>query len=398
MSDHRASARLPHRDAAHVAAEVLRRARRRATDDERQQHGRSPTGRSTRRSASRSRTRAPTCTSPAPRSTPTTWSRRTKDVLHAWPLQAPHAHARIIALRRRAGLRRARRGPGADRGRRARASTTPASSTTSRCSRPRSCSTATRSAGCWARPRTPRAPGAEAIEVEYEPLPVAADDHRGDRRRELPGQPAHGRARRRRGRARRRARTGSAASSSSAARSTSTSRPTPRWPRSTRTARCSCSRAPSTRPRPRTSSRTCSAWPAHEVTVQCLRAGGGFGGKEMQPHGFAAIAALGATITGRPVRLRLNRTQDITMTGKRHPFHADLGGRLRRRPAAVRAALHADQRRRLEPRPVRAGARPRAVPHRQRVLDPEHRACTAGSPRRTRPRRPRSAASAARRA
>ena len=61
----------------------------------------------------------------------------------------------------------------------------------------------------------------------------------------------------------------------------------------------------------------------HEVTVQCLRMGGGFGGKEMQPHGFAAIAALGATLTGRPVRVRLNRTQDMTMSGKRHGFHAD---------------------------------------------------------------------------
>jgi xanthine dehydrogenase large subunit len=59
-----------------------------------------------------------------------------------------------------------------------------------------------------------------------------------------------------------------------------------------------------------------------EVTVQCLRMGGGFGGKEMQPHGFAAIAALGATLTGRPVRLRLNRAQDMTMSGKRHGFHA----------------------------------------------------------------------------
>ena len=59
-----------------------------------------------------------------------------------------------------------------------------------------------------------------------------------------------------------------------------------------------------------------------EVTVQCLRMGGGFGGKEMQPHGLAAIAALGARLTGRPVRLRLNRTQDITMTGKRHGFSA----------------------------------------------------------------------------
>ncbi|MFD9523008.1 xanthine dehydrogenase molybdopterin binding subunit [Streptomyces sp. NPDC059979] len=61
---------------------------------------------------------------------------------------------------------------------------------------------------------------------------------------------------------------------------------------------------------------------SHEVTVQCLRMGGGFGGKEMQPHGFAAVAALGARLTGRPVRLRLNRTQDLTMSGKRHGFHA----------------------------------------------------------------------------
>jgi xanthine dehydrogenase large subunit len=61
---------------------------------------------------------------------------------------------------------------------------------------------------------------------------------------------------------------------------------------------------------------------SHAVTVQCLRMGGGFGGKEMQPHGFAAIAALGATLTGRPVRLRLTRTQDMTMSGKRHGFHA----------------------------------------------------------------------------
>ncbi|MFB8005272.1 xanthine dehydrogenase molybdopterin binding subunit [Nocardia sp. NPDC056000] len=59
-----------------------------------------------------------------------------------------------------------------------------------------------------------------------------------------------------------------------------------------------------------------------EVTVQCLRMGGGFGGKEMQPHGFAAVAALGARLTGRPVRVRLNRTQDMTMSGKRHGFHA----------------------------------------------------------------------------
>jgi len=60
---------------------------------------------------------------------------------------------------------------------------------------------------------------------------------------------------------------------------------------------------------------------SNAVTVQNLRMGGAFGGKEMQPHGFAAVAALGALLTGRPVRVRLNRTQDLTMTGKRHPFH-----------------------------------------------------------------------------
>jgi xanthine dehydrogenase large subunit len=64
------------------------------------------------------------------------------------------------------------------------------------------------------------------------------------------------------------------------------------------------------------------ALPSHAVTVQCVRMGGGFGGKEMQPHGFAAVAALGATLTGRPVRVRLTRTQDLTLTGKRHGFHS----------------------------------------------------------------------------
>ena len=51
---------------------------------------------------------------------------RTRDVLHAHPVQAPHAHARVTGLRVERGVRRPRRGPGADRRRRARASTTPA--------------------------------------------------------------------------------------------------------------------------------------------------------------------------------------------------------------------------------------------------------------------------------
>ncbi|MFE9555525.1 xanthine dehydrogenase molybdopterin binding subunit [Streptomyces sp. NPDC006692] len=84
--------------------------------------------------------------------------------------------------------------------------------------------------------------------------------------------------------------------------------------------------------------------PAHEITVQCLRMGGGFGGKEMQPHGFAAIAALGAKLTGRPVRFRLNRTQDLTMSGKRHGFHSSwkIGFDAEGRIQALDATLTAD--------------------------------------------------------
>ncbi len=92
---------------------------------------------------------------------------------------------------------------------------------------------------------------------------------------------------------------------------------------------------------------------SHEVTVQCLRMGGGFGGKEMQPHGYAAIAALGATLTGRPVRVRLNRSQDITMSGKRHPFHASWTAGFDEDGTSWRCG-NADVRRRVEPRPVRA--------------------------------------------
>ncbi|GIW23823.1 xanthine dehydrogenase molybdopterin binding subunit [Meiothermus sp.] len=62
--------------------------------------------------------------------------------------------------------------------------------------------------------------------------------------------------------------------------------------------------------------------PRNRVTVQCIRMGGGFGGKEVQANPYAAVAALGAYLTHRPVRVRLNRLQDITLTGKRHPFYA----------------------------------------------------------------------------
>jgi xanthine dehydrogenase large subunit len=60
----------------------------------------------------------------------------------------------------------------------------------------------------------------------------------------------------------------------------------------------------------------------NEVTVECLRMGGAFGGKEVQSNAWAALAALGAWKTRRPVRVRLTRALDMALTGKRHPFLA----------------------------------------------------------------------------
>jgi len=65
------------------------------------------------------------------------------------------------------------------------------------------------------------------------------------------------------------------------------------------------------------------ALPVSEVTVQCRRMGGGFGGKESQPALLAAVAALAARKTGRACKLRLDRDVDMTLTGKRHDFVHD---------------------------------------------------------------------------
>ena len=64
------------------------------------------------------------------------------------------------------------------------------------------------------------------------------------------------------------------------------------------------------------------ALPRNKVVVQSPRMGGGFGGKETQGNSFAAMVALAAKKTGRPVRLQLDRDLDMQLTGKRHPFHA----------------------------------------------------------------------------
>ncbi len=59
------------------------------------------------------------------------------------------------------------------------------------------------------------------------------------------------------------------------------------------------------------------------ITVETRRIGGGFGGKETQSFIFAAICTLLAKKTKRPVKLRMDRDDDIIITGKRHDFYSE---------------------------------------------------------------------------
>ena len=59
---------------------------------------------------------------------------------------------------------------------------------------------------------------------------------------------------------------------------------------------------------------------SHQVTVECRRMGGGFGGKESQSALWAACAAIAAAHLDRPVKLRADRDDDMLVTGKRHCF------------------------------------------------------------------------------
>ncbi|WP_181702840.1 xanthine dehydrogenase molybdopterin binding subunit [Chthonobacter albigriseus] len=60
------------------------------------------------------------------------------------------------------------------------------------------------------------------------------------------------------------------------------------------------------------------AIPDAAVTAEVRRMGGGFGGKESQASQWAVIAAICARVTGRPCKMRLDRDDDMVMTGKRH--------------------------------------------------------------------------------
>jgi len=60
--------------------------------------------------------------------------------------------------------------------------------------------------------------------------------------------------------------------------------------------------------------------PLGEVRVVQTPTGGAFGGKEDVPSEICARAALLALATGRPVRLLLERREDIAYSSKRHPY------------------------------------------------------------------------------
>ena len=63
--------------------------------------------------------------------------------------------------------------------------------------------------------------------------------------------------------------------------------------------------------------------PDAAVVCECRRMGGAFGGKESQAAQWACLAALAAHVTGRPAKVRLDRDDDMVMTGKRHDFRVD---------------------------------------------------------------------------
>ncbi len=58
--------------------------------------------------------------------------------------------------------------------------------------------------------------------------------------------------------------------------------------------------------------------PMHGVRVEIRRMGGGFGGKESQGNALAVACAVAAAKTGRPCKMRYDRDDDMTITGKRH--------------------------------------------------------------------------------
>lgn len=62
--------------------------------------------------------------------------------------------------------------------------------------------------------------------------------------------------------------------------------------------------------------------PSNRVNARVKRMGGGFGGKESRSVPFAVYTAIAARKEKRPVRIMLNRDEDMLLSGQRHPFQA----------------------------------------------------------------------------
>jgi xanthine dehydrogenase large subunit len=82
----------------------------------------------------------------------------------------------------------------------------------------------------------------------------------------------------------------------------------------------------------------------HKVVCEVPRMGGAFGGKESQASNYACMAALGTYTTGRPVKVWLNRDEDMIQTGKRHPFlsHYEAGFDSRGVLTTLRVKIYGD--------------------------------------------------------
>jgi xanthine dehydrogenase large subunit len=63
--------------------------------------------------------------------------------------------------------------------------------------------------------------------------------------------------------------------------------------------------------------------PFHNIRVETRRMGGGFGGKESQGNSLACATAIVAAKHGVPAKMRYDRDDDMTITGKRHDFRID---------------------------------------------------------------------------
>ena len=296
---------------------------------------------------------------------------RTKDTLHAWPVQAPHAHAMVTGLRVERRLRGARGGQGADRRRRPRPERRRREARRAAVPHRGHVLRARRLLGArrerWR--RRGRAP--TPSQVDYQPLPslvtiqdaIAADSFQGHARTVSRGD-------------------ADAAMDTAAHRFSGefefggqehfyleTNAALALVDENGQVFVQSSTQHPS----------ETQDIVAHVLGMQCppRHRAVPADGRRLRRQGVPAARPGRDRRAGRGAHRPAGEPAAEPHPGHHHdrqaaPVPGQLGGRLRRRQPDLRAAGHADQQRRLEPRPVRAGARPGAVPHRQRLLDPGH--------------------------